>query len=296
MTAKQSFELLLLASFWGASFLFMRVATPEFGVFALVCVRVAVAALFLLPIAFIARKSRPIWQHWKPITLVGLTNTAIPFCLFSYATLHLEAGYTSVINATAPMFGALIAVLWLKDKLNRAAVMGLLVGFSGVLILVMEKYSPGASLPILPILAGLGATLLYGVAACYIKAKLQGVESLAVAAGSQLFSTLMLLPLALWFWPQNQLSFSAWNAAILLGVLCTGLAYLMYFRLIASAGATKAITVAYLVPVFGVLWGVLFLQEKLSLHLLLGAAFILFGVALTTGIIKRKRPAIEPAS
>ena len=294
MTAKHSSELLFLAACWGASFLFMREAAPEFGVIALIFVRVAVAALFLLPIVMLRKKQRPMFTHWLPITFVGLTNTAIPFCLFAFATLSLEAGYTSVINATAPMFGAIIAVLWLKDRLSNSAMVGLLIGFLGVFVLVSDKYDPQSQLPWLAISAGLSASLLYGIAACCTKRYLQGVEPLAIAGGSQMYSTLMLLPLALWFWPETSPSAQAWYYGILLGILCTGLAYIMYFRLIAMLGAAKAITVAYLVPVFGVIWGIIFLDEKVSLLLLAGGGLILLGVSLTTGILKL--PVLPPSA
>jgi drug/metabolite transporter (DMT)-like permease len=279
-------ELLVLGSIWGSSFLFMREATPEFGAIALVIIRTGIAAACLLPLLMLRGKLGMIKQHWRPLLFVGLVNTAIPFCLFSYSTVLLGAGLAAILNATAPMFGALVAFLWLKDRLSTSAVMGLFLGFAGVLVLTFSRSGITLSASVLPVLGALASTCAYGIAACYIKQRLSGVNSLAIATGSQVFATLALLPLAVFYWPQSMPSSTAWWQVIVLGVVCTGLAYIMYFRLIENIGAPKAITVGYLVPVFGVLWGMLFLQETLSPTMMVGGAMILTGVSLTTGIVR----------
>lgn len=289
MRITDTLELLLLAAVWGASFLFMRTATPEFGAVPLVAVRTGIATLCLLPFLFAARKVKDVKGHWREILVVGVMNTALPFVLFSYATVLLGAGMGSVLNATAPMFGAVIAHFWLKDRLSNLAVLGLFTGFIGVLVLTNARNSVELSNAILPVLAALGATCAYGFAACYTKRNLSGVNTLAIAAGSQGFATLILLPLAVATWPSQFPSTEAWIQVLVLGVACTGIAYILYFRLIANIGAAKAITVAYLVPVFGVLWGVMFINETVNSELLTGAGLILLGVGLTTGLIKWRK-------
>lgn len=283
------FELVALAAIWGASFLFMRTATPEFGAYAFVEVRTAVAALALLPVLIWAKRVAEIKAHWLPILVLGLVNTAIPFCLFSYSTVLLGAGYAAILNATAPMFGALVAYLWLKDNLSTLAVFGLVLGIAGVAVLSWSNGAEFTSVALLPVIATLLATFCYGVAACYARKKLQGVNPLVVATGSQCFAALALAPLAIMYWPQQNPGIAAWTQVVVLGVAGTAIAYILYFRLIANIGAPKAITVAYLVPVFGVLWGMVFLDEVLTLGMLAGASLILFGVGLTTGIIKKRR-------
>ncbi len=291
MRVQDFIELTLLGAIWGASFLFMRSATPEFGAIGLVIVRTGVAALCLLPLLLMSRKLHVVKQHWRPILFVGIVNTAIPFCLFSYSTVLLGAGLASILNATAPMFGAVVAFWWLKDRLTPLAVWGLVLGFTGVAVVSMVRTGVDVSVTLLPIFLALMSTCAYGIAACYTKQYLSCVNTLAIAAGSQVFATLVLAPLALWYWPEQSPSTNAWIQAIVLGVACTGIAYILYFRLIANIGAPRAITVAYLVPMFGVMWGVLFLNEVVTPLMIIGATMILLGVSLTTGVIKLRAKA-----
>ncbi len=283
MPVKDLFALLLLGAIWGGSFIFMRVAVPEFGIFALVEVRTLLATLVLLAVLAVRGGMGDMFSHWKAIALIGAVNTAIPFTLFNYSSLHLEAGVNAILNATAPMFGAMIAFFWLSDRLTKKAVVGLVIGFTGVTVISVQKIGD-QGISILPIVTALLATSCYGLAASMMKKYLQGVKPLAVATGSQASASLLLLPLALYTMPESMPSAVAWNNAIALAVLGTGLAYILYFSLIANLGPAKAITVAYLVPLFGIVWGLVFLSEKLSLQTLLGGGLILSGVALTTGL------------
>ena len=289
MPIKYTFELVLLAAVWGASFIFMRTTTPEFGPIMLVTLRTGIAALFLLPFLLKAKLLSQLRIHWLAILIVGLINTAIPFCLFSYSTLYLGAGYASVINATAPMFGAIIGFWWLKEHLSWLAIFGLLVGFCGILLLSIAREAAFTAQALLPVIAALLATFLYGTAACYAKKRLQGIQAITVATGSQCFAFLCLAPFSLAFWPQQMPSLVSCLQVLALGIVCTAFAYILYFRLIANVGSVKAITVAYLVPVFGVLWGAIFLDEQLNAGMWLGAAFIILGLALTTGLFKQKQ-------
>ena len=288
-------ELLALAALWGASFLFTRMSAAAFGPFALVAVRVTGAALFLLPLLLLRGQVGELRRHWRAIFVVGITNSALPFVLFSYAALSFTAGLSAIFNAAAPLFGALIAWLWLKDRLTPMRVLGLVIGFAGVLWLAWDKarFNPGGSG--WAVLACVAATLLYGLSASLAKRHLGGVAPLAVAAGSQLSAALALaIPAALW-WPTTAPSSAAWLTAALLAVLCTGVAYVMYFRLIAHVGPANAIAVTFLVPAFAVLWGWLILGERLNGSMLFGCAVILLGTSLATGLVKwpsaRRAPA-----
>jgi drug/metabolite transporter (DMT)-like permease len=286
---KYALELVLLSAIWGASFLFMRTTTGEFGSILLITLRTGIAALVLLPFLLYQNKLQLFITHWRVIFVVGLTNTAIPFCLFSYSTFHLGAGYSSVLNATAPMFSGIVAFLWLKESLHRLAIIGLFVGFCGVIVLSFARQHLEMGSSLLPIVAALVATFLYGIAACTAKRYLTGVNALAIATGSQCFAFLSLLPLSIFFLPPVMPSSESWWQVLILGLVCTAFAYILYFRLMSNVGVTKTITVAYLVPVFGVLWGIVFLNESVTMSMLTGASLILMGVALTTGLLKRKK-------
>ncbi|QOL24744.1 DMT family transporter [Thalassotalea sp. LPB0316] len=282
-------ELVILAAIWGASFLFMRIASPEFGPVLLMALRTLIASLVLLPVLFLKKQHKALHGKYQEIFIVGMFNTAIPFVLFGYATLTLSAGVTSVLNATTPMFGVLVAFLWFKEKPKRNNVLGLVVGFIGVYLLMSDKSTDNASSIILPTIAVLLATFCYGFAANLTKAKLSGIGSLALATGSQVSATLVLLPLSLCFLPDQPISNDAIYAVIVLGVVCTGFAYILFFRLIAAMGPNNAITVTYLIPVFGILWGTMFLQESITTMTIVGSLTILFGVGLTTGVIGKRK-------
>lgn len=291
MKAAAAGELVGLAAIWGASFLFMRLGAGEFGPVALSAVRVAGAALVLLPLLLWRGQWGELRRHWRAIFLIGITNSALPFFLFSYAALSISAGLSSIFNASTPLWGALIGWWWLRDRPGAPRALGLAIGFAGVIGLAWQKatFQPGGSG--WAIAACLGAAMLYGLSANYTKKRLQGVAPMAVAAGSQFSAALALaVPAALW-WPQAVPSGRAWLMVALLAVLCTGLAYLMYFRLIARVGASNAIAVTFLIPAFAVLWGWVFLGEPLTAAMAIGCAVILLGTALATGVIAPRVPA-----
>jgi drug/metabolite transporter (DMT)-like permease len=282
-------ELVALAAIWGASFLFMRIAVPEFGPLALTALRVGIATLCLLPLVLWHGHLRAMRTHWRAIAIVGLFNSALPFVLFGIAALAINAGLSSIYNATAPLWGAVIAWLWMRDKLSASRVLGLVIGFIGVVFLAWDKasFKPGEH----GVSAGLAigacllATFSYGFAANYTKQRLAGVPPLAVAAGSQAAAAAALLLPGLWFAPQTMPSATSWGSVVVLAVLCTAVAYLLYFRLIAHLGAPRAITVTYLIPVFAVLWGALWLREEITLSMAAGCAVILVGTALASGLV-----------
>jgi len=286
-------ELIALAALWGGSFLFMRMGAAEFGPVALAAVRVAGATLFLLPLLRMRGQLSVLRAHWKPIFVVGILNSALPFLCFSYAALSITAGLSSIFNASTPLWGALIAWLWLNDRLTPSRIVGLAIGFAGVLWLAWDKasFKPGGSG--WAIVACLAATFCYGLAASFTKRHLTGIAPLAVATGSQLSAALALLIPAFIWWPQTMPSHHAWIAAALLAFACTGIAYVLYFRLIAHVGPANAISVTFLIPVFAVVWGWMFLGEGLTAAMVASCAVILVGTGLTTGVLKL--PSLKPA-
>ena len=287
MQTKSYLELLILGALWGASFLFMRTGSPEFGAVSLILMRASIAAAFLLLLVFFISRNdlKLIISQWRHLLILGLTNTALPFTLFAWATLTLEAGLTATINSTAPMFGAVVAWIWLKDKISPVTALGLLVGFSGVFVLMSGKLSDNAMV-ILPVLAAMLASTCYGYAACYSKLYASGLKPMVVATGSQVFASLMLVIPGVILWPETMPSVAAWRDVTFLGVGCTGIAYILYFRILSREGVSSALSVTYLVPLFAFIWGWIFLKEGVTSSVILGAITILVGVALTTGVIK----------
>jgi drug/metabolite transporter (DMT)-like permease len=287
-------ELVMLAALWGASFLLMRIAVPEFGAIPLIELRVAIAAATLVPFLLAGNGIAELRSHWKSIAVQGIAHAALPFCLLAYATHHMTASYVSMANASAPLFASLMAWVALGDNIGRQRLLGLLTGFAGVVILLTDKLAAGFGADVLAALAAIAAAAFYGYAAVYSRKHLAGAAPVAVAAGSQLVAAVLLLLPALWLWPAGPVSGRAWMAVIFLGVVCTGAAYSVYFRLIANVGPTKAITVTYLVPAFAVVWGAVFLNESVSSSMLLAGTVIVAGTALATGLIRLRRPAMSP--
>jgi drug/metabolite transporter (DMT)-like permease len=293
MTRRDIADLLLLAALWGASFLFMRLGAAEFGPVALAFVRVAGAAALLLPLMLLRRQGGAWRTHAVPIAGVGLVNSALPFLLYAVAALALTTALMSVFNATASIWGALIAWLWLKERLSALRWLGLAIGVAGVVFLSGGKADLRPGVHGVSAAAGvaacLAATALYGLGANLSRRWLQGVPPLAVAAGSQAAATLALAVPALALWPAVNPSAAAWAAALALALLCTGLAYILYFRLLARTGAANAMSVTFLIPAFALLWGWLALGEVPTGTMLLGCAVILLGTALATGLLRAPR-------
>ena len=290
MSAAVAAEFILLAALWGASFLFMRLGTLEFGPLPTAGLRVAIASLALLPVML----SRGLWpqlrQHWKPVMICGLINSAIPFALFSFALLSISTGLSSILNATVPLFGALVAWLWLGDKPGASRTVGLVIGFIGVALLASGKasFKPDASGAVTAwgILACLLATISYAVAASFTRRYLSGLNSLMVATGSQIGAALGLALPTLLMWPAQAPSLKAWGALLALGTLCTAVAYVLFFRLIERLGPARAITVTFTIPVFAVFYGVTLLGETVTTWMLFCGVIVLCGTALATGLVK----------
>lgn len=287
MKLRDLLDFTLLAALWGASFLFMRIAAPAFGPLAIADLRTAIAALVLLSLLAWRGGVAELAPNVLRLLLLGAFNSAIPFTLFAYAALSITAGLASILNATVPLFAALVAWIWLRDKLTSMQWAGLAIGFGGVLWLSADQagFKPGGEG--WAIAAGLVASLSYGISGNLVKRYFAHIRPLAVATGSQIAAAALLLPLTLLHLPPVVPSVLDWFALIALGVFCTGIAYALYFRLIARIGPTKTMAVTFLIPAFAILWGVLFLAESVTWVMLGGCVVILVGTALATQIIRR---------
>ncbi len=279
-------EFVLLAALWGASFLFMRLGAADFGPWATAGLRVALASLVLLPILWASGHMGALRERAGPILFVGLLNSGIPFALFAYAVLSITTGLASILNATVPLFGAVVAWLWLKEKPTGSRALGLVIGFVGVALLSWGKasFKPGGTG--WAVVACLGATLCYGLAASFTKRYLMGVPPMATATGSQIGAALGLAIPTLWFWPDHTPGLNAWLGVVALAVLCTAVAYILYFRLIEKAGPSKALTVTFMIPLFALFYGAVFLGETITAWMVGCGLVILCGIALATGLVR----------
>ncbi len=282
MSTSNLLRLVLLAAIWGSSFLFMRIAAPVLGPALLIEFRVGFAALFLAVVAYFVKKNLDLRANWKHYLILGLFNSGLPFLCFAFSARTLSASVMSVINATAPMFAALIGAVWMRQTVSKRVAAGLVLGTVGVATLVGFDHVSTREGAGLAIAASVFASFNYGLASVYTKAA-KSVEPFANAHGSMWAATLLVLPAALFFPAPAAPTTGTMAAALALGIMCTGIAYLLYFGLIRDVGMTSALTVTFLNPLFGILWGVLFLQETIGWHTVVGASIVIGGTALVTG-------------
>ena len=272
-------ELAALGAIWGASFLFMRIAANDFGAMPLVEVRLGLGSLVLLPFLWRARAQFAQPKLWGKIALIGAINSAVPFMLFAWAAQRAPAGIGAIANAMTVLFTALVGFLFFGEKIGTKRAIALFTGFAGVVVLASGK-TAGASIG-WAVVAGSTAAFLYGIGINLVRRHLTGLPPAAVASATLGTSTLLTLPFAIANWPQHAIPLKSWLSAGMLGVLCTGIAFVMYYRLIARIGASRASTVTYLIPVFGVAWAWLLLDESLTWTMAISAALILGSVAMS---------------
>ncbi|MCL6452034.1 MAG: DMT family transporter [Alicyclobacillus sp.] len=297
MRAKDIAMLLLLAALWGASYLFIRVAVPSFGPLMLVELRVLLAAASLAVYALVRRQRLRLLHRWWQYLVLGAVNAALPFALISFAELRLDAALASILNATTPMFTAVVSWLWLKDPFTLKKMGGVLLGIVGVAIVIGWHPGSGAHVAWLFASGSLLAAIFYAVGGVFSSRQFQGEKPLDMAVGQQLGAGVVLFPFCFAALPHTVPSGAAILSVAGLAVLCTALAYLLYFALIQNVGALKTLTVTFLVPVFGVLWGSLFLHEEITMHLILGLLVILLSVGLVVNIrFKRRQHPLTPDS
>ena len=280
-------EFVLLGMIWGSSFVFMRMTSQQFGPWTTAWLRVSVAILVLLPFLLLNGHTASLKQHWRTVMAMGVVNSGIPFICFAYAVLHISTGMSSILNGISPLFGALIAWLWLGERPGHWRAIGMLVGFMGAALLaagVSGGLSFDAGANGWAMLACLVATACYGTATSISQRYLSGVPPLVIATGSQMGACLLLVLPGVWFHPTQWPTASAWIGLLMIGAVSTALAYMLYFRLIAKTGGTRTLSVTYLVPLFANIIGVVFLDETLTLRILLCGCLILLGTAMANGM------------
>ena len=275
--------LLLLSAIWGSSFLFMRVAVPALGPGWMLGIRLLSAAAFLWLVTRVLREPLRAGRRWRHFLTLGLLNTTLPFFAFAWAAQALPAAVLAILNSTAPLWGLLVGFLWRRRPITRRALLGLCCGMAGVATLVGGGDRAGLSLPLPPVLVCLGASLCYGIATNYAEFA-ERVPPLANAHGSLWAAVLLITPFLPLAPAPASLAPLPLGAALALGVLCSGMAYLLFYNLIASIGAPATMTVGYLIPLWGVFWGWLFLGEAVGWSTLAGALLVLVGTGLVTGL------------
>ncbi|GGI09885.1 DMT family transporter [Gottfriedia solisilvae] len=286
MSFKELIALIGLAALWGASFLFIRIAAPIFGPILTIEGRVSIAALALVLYLVITRKSLGFRKRWKQYIIIGALNAAIPFTLIATSALYLTASMSSILNSLTPLFTAIIVWGWLNESLSIRKWFGILVGVIGVVLLVGWSTIPFTKEIIIAIGLAVLSTISYGFAGVYAKKTFVDVAPISLAAGQQIAASILLIPFTIFNLPNTTSNFSLIPilAVLALALFCTAIAYLLYFYLIENVGPTKTLSVTFLIPVFGMIWGVLILNEKITMGMLVGFIVILVSVFLILDI------------
>lgn len=289
-------QLLALSALWGASFLFIRIAAPQLGPWVLAALRVALATFTLAVLMRALRHAWP-WQHWRLLLVIGLLSVAAPFMLFAWAALRLPAGYSALLNTTAVLFGTLASAWFREDTLTARKLLGCLCGFLGVGLIVRLGPVPLDAATLAAALACIAAAACYGMATPLMKRATTKMEPLAISAAIHVPALLMLLPGAAWTLPQAHFTPGAVGAVAALGIVTSGLAFWGHLRIIRHVGPVAAMSPAFMIPVFGVTWGHLFLGEALSTGIFAGGALVLLATALVTGFnpLRRRFGVTDPA-
>jgi drug/metabolite transporter (DMT)-like permease len=273
--------ILLLSAVWGSAFVFLKIASPVVGATGLVFMRVILASV-LLGFLFIRKRHLKIIQkNIFPILVIGATNTALPFYLFAYAAKEINANTMAVMNGSTPLFALLFSVIWLKFKFQWPQFLGILIGLLGLAIVVGFE---SMQFELLPIFAAMMGAAMYGLSMSYIY-QIKILDTKVMAAVTMIAATLIILP----FLMIDPIQTVNWNGQVMgsivfLGLICTGMAYIPYFLLISRVGPISTSIISLLVPLFGMIWAYLFLQEKITLMMLTGCLLIIGGVSLTSRI------------
>jgi len=290
-------RLVALAAMWGGSYLFMRAAVPYFGAVPLIALRVLIAGVALLAF-LVATGGRIDWRrHWRAFLFVGAVGLAAPFVLIAEALTAIDASTAAILNALSPLFATIVAAIWIRDPVTPAKITGIALCLVGTAVLVGWTPVPMSTHELFAALLSVAATALYGYTIVFTKVYLKEASPLGTAAGTLLMAALALVPIALFVptpHPASAIPAMAWIAMLGLAIVSTTVAFIFYYRLIADVGPVKAITVTLLVPIFGMVWGVVFLGEPVTAGRLAGCAIILAGCSLILGLLRF--PVRHPAS
>ena len=287
MSTRNLLQLILLASIWGASFLFMRVAAPVIGAMPTAFLRVSLAALGLWALLTVLKVRLDFQGKLKITMLLGLINSGIPTLMYSLAALSLPAGYSSIFNATTPLMGVMIGTLFFAEQMTWAKGIGVFIGLFGVALLTRTGPLDFNMELLLGALACMVSTTCYGFAGYLTRRWLNqqgGLDNRLASLGSMFGASLLLLPLFLWSLlvqpPASWGGWQVWGSLLALGLVCTAFAYVLYFQLLTDIGPLKSMAVTLLIPPFGVFWGVLLLDEPLSWAYLPGGSLIVLALYL----------------
>jgi drug/metabolite transporter (DMT)-like permease len=280
MTPAMMLRMLALAMIWGGSFLFMRIAVPEFGTGFTAAGRITLSALVLL--AFVAVQGQALqWrQHWRAYVWIGALSAGVPFVLFAFMANHLPAGYSAVLNATVPLFAVLLGWYLHRQRPSWSKLAGVVVGLAGVITIARFGTVTLTAATLLAFVAGLAAAALYALGAAELRRLFSGTDPVVAATGSQLGAALLLSPLLFTGVPTHVPGMKASLALVALGLVCTAVAFVVYFRLLRDAGPERATTVTFMVPAFAQVWGALFLHEAITAASLAGLGLVLLAVML----------------
>ena len=271
--------LIFLGALWGSAFMFIKVATPEYGPVALVNARLIIASLIFLPI-LLRKKYLPLLSPiWKHVLILSVINNMIPFTLFSYASLGSSSNILAILNATTAFNTMVIAYFWINESVTLKQIIGLILGFIGVIILVNPQNSAAT---LISSISCLFAAAFYSLSTVFIQKNSAKTNKLVLIGWSIVFSAVLMMPISYIYLPESMPSFEANISAVWLGAVSTGLGFLGYVRLIDKIGAVKTSIVAYFLPVFGILWGYIFLDEKISTSVVIGCLVVLIGIFLAT--------------
>ena len=279
-------RLLLLAAIWGASYLFMRIAVPHVGAEWMVEGRTLAGGLVMAAFLALSGTSPAVARHWRGYLVLGALAVALPFWLIGTAVKTIDASTAAILNATSPIFSAIVAAFWIRERLTVEKVAGIAISIAGIAILVGWTPRPMTGAELLACSLSLAACACYGAASVYTKVRLKDAPPAALSTASCLVGAAVMAPFTPWAGLAAPVPASAWAAILVLGIVCTGFAFILYYRLIADLGPVRATTVTLLIPVFGILWGVLFLGEPLTPGRIAGAATVLLGCALALGLLR----------
>lgn len=278
-------QLLLLSLLWGGAYLFMRSSVPAFGAAPMIFLRMALGSLLvLLPLTLWRTGLAPLRRHWRPMAVMGIAFTALPFIGLGYAALSITAGMLAVLQSAAPLFSALVGRVWLGEPIRPQRALGLAIGFAGVALLVWDKVGARDDAA-MAILITIAMTFLWGVSSNYARVKLAGADPLATATGAITAAAIVLAPPALATWPAHDPGAKAWAEVAFLGVASSGFGFILYYGLIGAIGAVRATSVTFLTPIVTMVCGALYLDEPITARMIAGCAVVLVGTALTLGLV-----------